>query len=60
VQLVEERVFAQLDGTKEENDCRRWVLDTNATNHMMGCRPTFSDLDRNIRGTVKFGDSSIV
>jgi hypothetical protein len=60
VQLVEEKVFAQLDGTEEEKDCRRWVLDTDATNHMMGCRSTFSDLDCNIRGTVKFGDGSVV
>jgi hypothetical protein len=29
-------------------------------NHMTGCRGTFSDLDRNIQGTVKFGDGSVV
>jgi hypothetical protein len=31
-----------------------------ATNHMTGCRSTFSDLDRNIHGTVRFGDGSVV
>jgi hypothetical protein len=31
-----------------------------ATNHMTGCRSTFSDLDRNIHGTVRFRDGSVV
>jgi hypothetical protein len=31
-----------------------------ATKHMTGCRSVFSDLDRNIQGTVKFGDGSMV
>jgi hypothetical protein len=39
---------------------RRWVLDTCTTNHMMGSRSAFFELDRSIHGTVKFGDGSVV
>jgi transposase InsO family protein len=60
VHLVEEKVFVQVTGAEEEKECRRWVLDTGATNHMTGCRSAFSDLNCNIRGTVKFGDCSVV
>jgi hypothetical protein len=59
VHLVEEKVFAQLSDEKK-TEHRRWVLDTGATNHMMGCGSTFSELDWNIRGTVKFRDGSVV
>ena len=38
----------------------RWVLNTGATNHMTGAKSAFSDLDSGIRGTVKFGDGSVV
>lgn len=37
-----------------------WYLDTGATNHMMGREDVFSDLDRSIVGSVKFGDGSLV
>jgi hypothetical protein len=60
MQLVEEKVFVQIDGMEEEKDCRCWVLDTGATNHMMRCSSAFNDLDSNIRSTVKFGDGSSV
>jgi hypothetical protein len=43
-----------------EKDCKRWVLDIGATNHMTGSRSTFSELDRSIHGMVKFGDGSVV
>jgi hypothetical protein len=59
VHLVEDKVFAHLSDTMEK-DSRRWVLDTGATNHMMGCRSVFSNLDRNVHGTVRFRDSSVV
>ena len=36
------------------------VLDTGATNHMIGAISAFLELDSEIRGTVKFGDGSIV
>lgn len=59
VNLVEAKVFASFDAAGHR-DSRRWVLDTGATNHMIGCRGVFSDLDKNIAGTVRFGDGSIV
>jgi hypothetical protein len=59
VHLVEDRVFTQFN-EQEKTECHQWVLDTDATNHMTRCRAAFSDLDRNIQGTVRFGDGSIV
>jgi hypothetical protein len=57
--IEEERVFAQL-GPTEDREYKQWVLDTGATNHMTGARGTFSELDSDICGTVRFGDGSIV
>jgi hypothetical protein len=37
VELVEEKVFAVLDGTGER-DCKRWIFDTGESNHMTGSR----------------------
>jgi hypothetical protein len=44
VHLVEEKVFTQFSDA-EKIECRRWVLDTGATNHMMGCRSAFFEFD---------------
>jgi hypothetical protein len=54
VHLVEDRVFTQFS-EQEKTQYRQWVLDTGATNHMTGCRAAFSDLNRNIQSTVRFG-----
>jgi hypothetical protein len=56
---VGEQVFVQLSEEKKIEH-RRWVPDTGATNHMTGCGSAFSELGRNIKGTVKFGDESVV
>ena len=37
---------------------QRWYLDSDASNHMMGSKECFSELDGNMTGTVKFGDGS--
>ena len=37
-----------------------WVLDTGASNHMMGTRTTLTQLDEGVHGTVRFGDGSRV
>jgi len=37
-----------------------WVLDTGASNHMTGRRDALSALDTSVRGTVRFGDGSLV
>jgi hypothetical protein len=59
VHLIEENVFTQFsDEVKKEG--RRWVLDSGASNHMTGVREVFVELNRNICGTVRFGDGSVV
>ena len=37
-----------------------WVLDTGASNHMIGSRSALSQLDETVDGTVRFGDGSCV
>ncbi|XP_074352056.1 uncharacterized protein LOC141691217 [Apium graveolens] len=41
----------------EENT---WYLDNGASNHMTGRRDKFENLDRIVKGEVKFGDGSLV
>jgi hypothetical protein len=44
----------------DDNHLEGWYLDTGATNHMTGRGNVFSELDRVVQGTVKFGDGSII
>ena len=37
-----------------------WVLDTGASNHMIGTHSALSQLDEGVDGTVRFGDGSCV
>ena len=53
-------MFAQISERGEQQEHQRWVLDTGATNYMTGAKSVFSELDSGIRGTVKFGDGSVV
>ena len=53
-------MFAQISERGEQQEHRRWVLDTGATNHMTGAKSAFSELDSRIRGMVKFDDGSVV
>ena len=48
--IVEAKVFAQLDD-KTKRDEGTWYLNTGATNHMSGCRITFSHLDFQVQGS---------
>lgn len=41
-------------------DDDRWFLDTGVSNHMTGNRGMFVRLDETVKGTVKFGDGSLV
>jgi hypothetical protein len=59
VHLVEERVFAHFND-EAKKDVKRWVLDSEASNHMTGIRAMFVELNTNIHGTVRFGDGSMV
>ncbi|KAH7851042.1 hypothetical protein Vadar_006503 [Vaccinium darrowii] len=61
VYLNEERATVELGSTGELEQARGvWYLDMGASNHMTGDSTVFSNLDRDITGTVKFGDGSLV
>jgi hypothetical protein len=60
VMLWEEKVFVQLGKLEAHRDTSVWIVDTGATNHMTGSRTAFIDLDTRVRGTVQFGDDSVV
>jgi hypothetical protein len=57
IDLKEEKVYAHID--VEECDAGTWFLDTRATNHMSGCRATFTKLNTVVLDTVHFGDDSV-
>lgn len=59
IRLREDKLFVQL-GEKGDGGSTRWILDTGATNHMTGMRSAFTELDSGIRGSVRFGDGSVV
>ena len=42
------------------NQEQLWYLDSGASNHMTGSKASFSELDDDVTGTVKFGDGSRV
>jgi hypothetical protein len=56
VHLNEEKVYS----TDWDDDKDAWVLDTGASNHMTGRREALASLDTTVRGTVRFGDGSLV
>jgi hypothetical protein len=59
VELSEDKVFTQI-GENNNNDHQRWILDTRATNHMSGAQSASSEINFGVRGSVKFGDRSVV
>jgi hypothetical protein len=56
--LDEPRAHALLGDGSSSNKTDGWCLDTGATHHMTGRREFFTDLDSDVRGSVKFGDAS--
>jgi hypothetical protein len=58
VEIHEEKVFAHLDEEKER-DAGTWVLDTEVTNHMSGCRVAFTKINMAVLGTVYFSDDLV-
>jgi hypothetical protein len=67
---LEQQQLVHLDETKaqaflgtsysDDDHLEGWYLDTGATNHMTGHSNVFSELDRAVQGTVKFGDGSVI
>jgi hypothetical protein len=57
VHLNEEKKYSTVIGDEEKDV---WVLDTGASNHMTGRREALASLDASVRGTVRFGDGSLV
>jgi hypothetical protein len=67
---LEQQQLVHLDETKaqaflgtscsDDDHLEGWYLDIGTTNHMMGRDNMFSELDRAVQGTVKFGDGSVV
>jgi hypothetical protein len=60
VHLVEEHIFKQTWVEEDVVNSSRWVVDTGATNHMIGDRSAFVELDTGVCGMVQFGDGSVV
>ena len=59
VHLDEPRAQVHLGRVGGEQE-QRWYLDSRASNHMMGSKASFSELDDDVIGTVKFSDGSRV
>jgi hypothetical protein len=58
--LDEPRAHTLLGDGSSNNKTDGWCLDTGATHHMTGRREFFTELDSDVRGSVKFGDASDV
>ena len=60
VHLDEPLAHAFLSKGADDDKIDGWYLDTGATHHMIGRREFFSDLDSDMKGSIKFGDASTV
>ena len=58
--IEEPRAQVLLGQAGDSDHVPGWFLDTGATSHRSGCAEAFSDLDRAVLGTVRFGDGSVV
>jgi hypothetical protein len=56
--LDEPRTRVFLGDGSSDDKINNWFLDSGATHHMTKRQEFFSDLDTDVRGSVKFGDSS--
>ncbi|KAK1409296.1 hypothetical protein QVD17_35822 [Tagetes erecta] len=59
VLLNEDRLIPP-QGETQVNTGELWYVDNGASNHMTGAKHLFSELNTNVSGQVKFGDSSKV
>jgi len=60
LQLDKPRAHAFLGKGADNDKIDVWYLDASATHHMTGRREFFSDLDSDVKGSVKFDDASVV
>jgi hypothetical protein len=58
--LDEPRAHALLGDGSNSDKTDGWCLDTGASHHMTSRREFFTELDSDVRGSVKFGDASDV
>jgi hypothetical protein len=58
--LDEPRAHALLGDGSSSDKTDGWCLDTGATHHMTRQREFFTELDSDVRGSIKFGDASSV
>jgi hypothetical protein len=58
--IDEPRTRAFLGDGSDDDKLEGWYLDSGATHHMTGRIGHFADLDRNVQGSIKFGDESMV
>ena len=58
--LHEKKVKPKLGSRDVNHKNNTWYLDSGASNHMTGCRGSFVVRDESIKGSVKFGDNSVV
>jgi hypothetical protein len=56
--LDELRAHALLGDDSSNDKTDGWCLDTDATHHMIGRWEFFTELDTDVRGSIKFGDAS--
>jgi hypothetical protein len=56
--LDEPRAHALLGDGSGNDKTDGWCLDTDATHHMTSQREFFTELDSDVRGSIKFGDAS--
>lgn len=63
--MCDDSILVFTEGQEGDNDTKTmedntWYLDNGASNHMTRRREKFENLDRSIKGEVKFGDGSLV
>jgi hypothetical protein len=58
--LDESRAHALLGDGSNNDKTDGWCLDTGVTHHMTDRREFFTEVDSDVRGSVKFGDASDV
>jgi hypothetical protein len=58
--IDEQHAQAFLDDSSDDDKLEGWYLDSGATHHMTRRVGHFSDLDHNVRGSIKFSDESAV